>query len=319
MNKKVSLVLRIVAILVAAAAVTLYFLVKGQLENAMVKTKPIDTVLSNEAVAKLPLRSEKPRNQTSKTLEERVAKSAAVQEVVEDLLDTKVRNEKTIAANKATIAAKSEEIDNLKNELDAKTEEANQLLRDKEALSSEVSGLNSKVSELENQLRSEKERVAQLTEEKSNMYTKEEYDQKLAEIEELQKTKAAAGRRYARFRTWVVQRGESVPSEFPVDLYSEAKGGVVIEFEPDYVLTKVVALDHVRGQIVVGVGAENEAIRNGDMVVLSVDDERVAEAKITDARTSKAVLGLVPGAQLNKLTEGTFVKIIPVISKKAKE
>jgi len=314
MNKKVSLVLRIVAILVAAAAVTLYFLVKGQLENAMVKTKPIDTVLSNEAVAKLPLRSEKPRNQTSKTLEERVAKSAAVQEVVEDLLDTKVRNEKTIAANKATIAAKSEEIDNLKNELDAKTEEANQLLRDKEALSSEVSGLNSKVSELENQLRSEKERVAQLTEEKSNMYTKEEYDQKLAEIEELQKTKAAAGRRYARFRTWVVQRGESVPSEFPVDLYSEAKGGVVIEFEPDYVLTKVVALDHVRGQIVVGVGAENEAIRNGDMVVLSV-----AEAKSTDARTSKAVLGLVPGAQLNKLTEGTFVKIIPVISKKAKE
>lgn len=319
MNKKVSLVLRIVAILLAAAAVTLFFMVKGQLEEAMVKTKPIDTVLSNEDVAKLPLRSEKPRNQTSKTLKERVAKTIDVQAVVEDLLDTKAKNEKTIAANKATIAAKSEEIDNLKNELDAKTEEANQLLRDKESLTGEVSGLNSKVSELENQLRSEKERVAQLTEEKSNMYTKAEYDQKLAEIEELQKTKAAAGRRYARFRTWVVQRGESVPTEFPVDLYAEAKGGKVIEFVPEYVLTKVDTLDHVRGQIVVNVGTEDPAICNGEMVVLSVDGERVAEARITDARTSKSVIGLFPGAKIDKLAEGTFVKIIPVISKKAKQ
>ena len=45
MNKKVSLVLRIVAILAAGAAVALFFQIKGEMENAFIKTKPIDTDL----------------------------------------------------------------------------------------------------------------------------------------------------------------------------------------------------------------------------------------------------------------------------------
>lgn len=300
MNKKVSLVLRIVAILAAAAGIALFFMIKGEMENAFLKTKPIDEV----------------RNVKTLTLKDRVEGAAKVRDEVFTLRETKEKNEKEIAAQKNTIAARDAEIEGLKADLDAKVEEANQLTREKDALTSEVSDLNGKVSDLESQLRSEKERVAQLTEEKSNMYSKEEYDQKLAEIEELQKTKVAAGQRYARFRTWVVQRGESVPSEFPVDLYAEAKGGVVVEFEPEYVLTKVVALDHVRGQLVVGVGAEERAIVPGEQVVLEVDGVRVAEARITDVRTSKAMLALVPGAKLSSLPEGTYVKVIPVISKK---
>lgn len=318
MNKKVSIALRVVAILAAAAGIALFFMIKGEMENAFLKTKPIDSVLSNEDVSKLAVRSDKPKNQQSKTLRDRVAKTSAVEAVVDDLLGVKDRNEKTISMQNATIVAKTEEIDGLKNDLDAKTEEANQLLRDKENLTSEKSALEGKVSDLEGQLKAEKERVAQLTEEKSTMYTKEEYDQQLAKIEELEKTKASAGQRYARFRTWVLQRGESVPSEFPVDLYAEAKGGVVVNFEPAYVLTKVVFLDHVRGQIVVGVGNENEAIHVGEMVVLFVDGERVAEARVTDSITSKSVLGLVPGAQIAKLVEGTYVKIVPVATKKQK-
>lgn len=300
MNKKVSIVLRIVAILAAAAGIALFFMIKGEMENAFVKTKPIDDV----------------RGVKTLTLKDRVEGAAAVKTEVLDLRDTKEKNEKTIASQKATIAAKNEEIDGLKSDLDAKIEEANQLVRDKEALSGEVSTLNGKVSDLENQLREEKERVAQLTEEKSNMYSKEEYDQKLTEIEELQKQKNAAGQRYSRFRTWVVQRGEAVPTEFPVGLYEEAKGTVNIEFEPEYVLTKVVALDYSRGQVVIGVGDENSTIKPGAHVVLEVDGERVAEARISDARTSKAMLALVPGAKISSLAEGTYVKVIPSIAKK---
>jgi len=300
MNKKVSLVLRIVAILAAGAAIGLYFMVKGQMENAFLKTQPLDTVLGVK----------------TQTLDKRVEKTKVVADEVFELRETKERNENQIASLKATINQKNDEIDGLKSDLDAKTEEANQLTRDKEALTSEVSDLNGKVSDLEGQLRSEKERVAQLTEEKSNMYSKEEYDQKLAEIEELQKTKVAAGQRYARFRTWVLQRGESVPTEFPVDLYAEAKGGVVVEFEAPYVLTTVVALDHVRGQIVNGVGDENPAILNGIPVVLEVNGERVGEARVTDPRPSRTTLGLLPGAQIQKLAEGTYVKVIPTVVKK---
>ncbi|MBE6400421.1 MAG: hypothetical protein E7037_00055 [Verrucomicrobia bacterium] len=300
MNKKVSLVLRIVAILAAGAAIGLYFMVKGQMENAFLKTQPLDTVLGVK----------------TQTLDKRVEKTKVVADEVFELRETKERNENQIASLKATINQKNDEIDGLKSDLDAKTEEANQLTRDKEALTSEVSDLNGKVSDLEGQLRSEKERVAQLTEEKSNMYSKEEYDQKLAEIEELQKTKVAAGQRYARFRTWVLQRGESVPTEFPVDLYAEAKGGVVVEFEAPYVLTTVVALDHVRGQIVIGVGDENPAILNGIPVVLEVNGERVGEARVTDPRPSRTTLGLLPGAQIQKLAEGTYVKVIPTVVKK---
>jgi|GEM_PF-1174818 len=300
MNKKVSLVLRIVAILAAGAAIGLYFMVKGQMENAFLKTQPLDTVLGVK----------------TQTLDKRVEKTKVVADEVFELRETKERNENQIASLKATINQKNDEIDGLKSDLDAKTEEANQLTRDKEALTSEVSDLNGKVSDLEGQLRSEKERVAQLTEEKSNMYSKEEYDQKLAEIEELQKTKVAAGQRYARFRTWVLQRGESVPTEFPVDLYAEAKGGVVVEFEAPYVLTTVVALDHVRGQIVIGVGDENPAILNGIPVVLEVNGERVGEARVTDPRPSRTTLGLLPGAQIQKLAEGTYVKMIPTVVKK---
>lgn len=300
MNKKVSLVLRIVAVLAAGAAIALFFQIKGEMENAYIKTKPLDTVLGVKTA----------------TLRERVDKTNKVADEVFELRETKERNEKTIATQKNTIAAKNDEIEGLKSELDTKTEEANQLTRDKEQLNSEVSDLNSKVSVLEGQLRSEKERVAQLTEEKSAMYSKEEYDQKLAEIEELQKTKISAGHRYSRFRTWVVQRGESVPTEFPVDLYAEAKGGVVIEFEPEYVLSKVVLLDHARGQLIVGVGDENSLIRAGEQVVLEVDGVRVGEARISDTRTGKATLALVPGVQLNQLAEGTYVKVIPILSAK---
>lgn len=303
MNKKVSLVLRIVAILAAGAGIALFFMIKGEMENAFVKTKPLDDV----------------RGVKTATLKDRVEKTDVVKQEVFDLRETKERNENQIASLKTTITQKNDEIDGLKSDLDAKTEEANQLTRDKESLTSEVSDLNSKVSDLESQLRSEKERVAQLTEEKSNMYSKEEYDQKLAEIEELQKTKVAAGQRYARFRTWVIQRGESVPTEFPVDLYAEAKGGVVVEFEAPYVLTTVVALDHVRGQIVVGVGDENPAIVAGTPVVLEVNGERVGEARITDPRPSRTTLGLLPGTNIQKLAEGTYVKVIPTIVKKPQD
>lgn len=300
MNKKVSLVLRIVAILVAAAGIALFFMIKGEMENAFLKTKPLDQV----------------RGVNTATLRERVEKTDTVRDEVFDLRDTKEKNEKTIQSQKNTIAAKNEEIDGLKADLDTKTEEANQLARDKEALTSEVSDLNSKISGLESDLKAEKENVARLTEEKSNMYTREEYDQRLAEIEELQKQKNSAGQRWARFRTWVIQRGESVPSEFPVDLYAEAKGGVNIVFDPEYVLTKIVAVDNSRGQIVIGVGDENETITLGDNVVLYVNGEKVGEARVSDARVSRSVLALVPGVQLNKLTEGAYVKIVPVIKKK---
>lgn len=300
MNKKVSLVLRIVAILVAAAGIALFFMIKGEMENAFLKTKPLDQV----------------RGVNTATLRERVEKTDTVRDEVFDLRDTKEKNEKTIQSQKNTIAAKNEEIDGLKADLDTKTEEANQLARDKEALTSEVSDLNSKISGLESDLKAEKENVARLTEEKSNMYTREEYDQRLAEIEELQKQKNSAGQRWARFRTWVIQRGESVPSEFPVDLYAEAKGGVNIVFDPEYVLTKIVAVDNSRGQIVIGVGDENETISLGDNVVLYVNGEKVGEARVSDARVSRSVLALVPGVQLNKLTEGAYVKIVPVIRKK---
>ena len=152
MNKKVSLVLRIVAILAAGAAIGLYFMVKGQMENAFLKTQPLDTVLGVK----------------TQTLDKRVEKTKVVADEVFELRETKERNENQIASLKATINQKNDEIDGLKSDLDAKTEEANQLTRDKEALTSEVSDLNGKVSDLEGQLRSEKERVAQLTEEKSN-------------------------------------------------------------------------------------------------------------------------------------------------------
>lgn len=300
MNKKVSLVLRIVAILVAAAGIALFFMIKGEMENAFLKTKPLDQV----------------RGVNTATLRERVEKTDTVRDEVFDLRDTKEKNEKTIQSQKNTIAAKNEEIDGLKADLDTKTEEANQLARDKEALTSEVSDLNSKISGLESDLKAEKENVARLTEEKSNMYTREEYDQRLAEIEELQKQKNSAGQRWARFRTWVIQRGESVPSEFPVDLYAEAKGGVNIVFDPEYVLTKIVAVDNSRGQIVIGVGDENDTISLGDNVVLYVNGEKVGEARVSDARVSRSVLALVPGVQLNKLTEGAYVKIVPTIKKK---
>ena len=146
MNKKVSLVLRIVAVLAAAGAIALFFMIRGEMENAFVKTKPLDQV----------------RNVNTTTLRDRVERTNAVAEEVFDLRDTKERNEKTIASQKNTIAQKNDEIDGLKADLDTKTEEANQLTRDKEALSAEVSDLNGKVSDLESQLRSEKERVAQL-------------------------------------------------------------------------------------------------------------------------------------------------------------
>lgn len=313
MNNKVSIILRALAIVLSAAAVALFFLVRGEMQNAVEKTKPLVQVAKT---------SEEPFDY--KNLSKPVDLKAAMEIVspackeIEKRREQKRADDATIAGQKATIAARDATIDGLNADIDAKNTEIAELTRARDELEGKKSQLESQLASAEATLRAEKENTARLNQRIANMKTMEEYNARLDEIADLQKKMENGQNRYTKFRHFAKAKGVSFSEEeYPSALYvATGLTGPVIEFAEPYVATTVYSIDARRGLMVLSVGTSESYIAVGRYYNVEVNGVNVGQIQIADAQPSNVIARILPKSDMSAISAGTNVRLIPFVTKR---
>lgn len=312
MNNKVSIILRALAIVLSAGAIALFFLVKGEMDNAVQKAKPLAQVAKT---------SGEPYDY--KKLSKPIDLKAAMEIVapacneIERRREQKLADDATIAAQKATIATRDQTIEGLNADIDAKNSEIAELTRSRDEFEAKVASLETKVSSAEASLRAEKENTARLNQRIANMKTMEEYNARLDEIADLQKKMEAGQNRYTKFRHFVKAKGVTfADEEYPSALYiTTALTGPVINFAEPYIPTTVYSIDARRGLLVLSVGTTEAYITEGGYYNIELDGVKIGQVQISNANPASVIARVLPNSDVSALKNGSNIKLIPFINR----
>lgn len=313
MNNKVSIILRALAIVLSAGAIALFFLVRGEMQNAVEKAKPLAQVAKT---------SGEPYDY--KKLSKPIDLKAAMEIVapacneIEKRREQKLADDATIAQQKSTIAARDQTIEGLNADIDAKNSEIADLTRSRDELESKVASLETKVASTEASLRAEKENTARLNQRIANMKTMEEYTARLDEIADLNKKMEAGQNRYTKFRHFVRAKGVSfTDEEYPSALYiTNALTGPVVTFAEPYIPTKVYTVDVRRGLLVLSVGTTEAYIVQGGYYNVELNGVKIGQIQISEANPASVLARILPNSDMSALTNGSDIKLIPFINRK---
>ncbi len=332
MNSKVSIVLRVLAILLAAGAVTLFFFVKGEMDNALLKARPLIQAAKT---------SEDPFEY--KNLSNPVDLRAAMEIVspaykeIEGRREQKRKDDATISSLKRSLEERDMKIASLNSEIDEKNAENAELSREKSDLESKVAGLESDLQTAEANLRSEKVTTAALNERIANMKTLEEYNARLDEIANLEKEKEGGQNRYFKLRRLAIANEVGFDeNEFPAGLYDSALPSDIPtpKFEAPYILTSVISVDKERGILVVSGAFLPQKARRGQELryadsegfyevyveskdSLRGDAQNIGSIKLVAQKGATTIAHVLPGNSLvDSVKPGTPLKIVPLGSKR---
>ncbi len=332
MNSKVSIALRVLAILLAAGAITLFFLIKGEMDNAITKAKPLAAAAQTSEEPFEYKRLAKPKD-----LREAMEIVAPAYKEIEGRREQKRKDDATIAAQKNTIAERDRTIEGLNAEIDAKNAENAELTRAKADLESKVSTLESDLQTAETNLSAEKRETARLNERIANMKTLDEYNALLDEIAGLEKDKEAGQNRYFRLRRIAIARELGIDeNEFPAGLYDSSLPEDIPqpEFEKPYTLTTVVSLDAERGLVAISgrfytggsySGSEYRFPENEGyyrVYIPSSDPKKgdvdIGKIKLVSQRGSVALAHIMPGSKFaESVRNGSEIKVVPFVNNAA--
>lgn len=313
MNNKVSIILRALAIVLSAGAIALFFLIRGEMENALTKAKPLAQVAKT---------SEEPYDY--KKLSKPVDLKAAMEIVspacneIQKRREQKLADDATIEAQKNTIAQRDQTIEGLQSEIDAKIAENAELTRSREELEGKVASLETKVASTEASLRAEKENTARLNQRIANMKTLEEYNARLDEIADMQKKMEAGQNRYTKFRHFVRAKGVAfTDEEYPSALYITARlTGPVVKFAEPYIPTTVYSIDTRRGLLVLAVGTTETYIALGGYYNVEVGGVKIGQVQISEATPASVIARILPNSDMGVLTTGSQIKLVPFVNRK---
>lgn len=313
MNNKVSIILRALAIVLSAGAIALFFLIKGEMDNAVAKAKPLAQVAKTSGE---PFDYQK----LSKPIDLKAAMEivAPACKEIEGRREQKLKDDATIAAQKNTIAVRDATIEGLKSEIDAKVAENAELTRARNELQDNVADLETKLAASEATLRSEKENTARLNERIANMKTLDEYNALLDEIADLQKKMEKGQNRYTKFRHLARAKGMTFDDEeYPSALYvTNALTGPVVKFASPYVQTTVSSIDVRRGLIVLSVGTAESYIMQGGYYDVEYNGIKVGQIQISEASPANAIARILPKSEMGAVPNGAAVNLIPFVNKK---
>ncbi|MCR5183814.1 MAG: hypothetical protein K6B46_03840 [Opitutales bacterium] len=313
MNSKISLILRILAIVLAGAAVGLWFLIKGEIDNANLKLQPLK---------QLALTSEEPEKYTEKG--KPVDLKGALEIVAPVYKEVNYRREKnrndddTIAKLTKTIEERDRTIAEQSATIDDKDKELADLTREKGELENKVAEAEAQVSTLEGQVRQSKAEIATLTERIASMKTMDEYNEKLDEIADLESQMQSGERRYARLRNYARSKGVAIDNnEYPSALYAKAGySQIEVPFENKYVTASVQMIDLARGLLQINVGVlEKSIFKNGQYEVV-VNGKTIGQIEIVQCYQTTSLTHILRGSDFKTLKEGDIVKLIPFVQKR---
>lgn len=313
MNNKVSIILRALAIVLSAGAIALFFLIRGEMENAVAKAKPLTQVAKTSGE---PFDYQK----LAKPVDLRAAMEivAPACNEIERRREQKLADDATIAAQKNTIAQRDATIGELNTTIDNKSAEIAELTRTGEELEGKVAALESKLAASEATLRAEKENTARLNERIANMKTLDEYNARLDEIADLKKKMENGQNRYTKFRHFAKAKGLTfTDEEYPSALYiTSMPTGPVVKFASPYIPTSVYSIDTRRGLIVLSVGTTESYIMQGGYYDVEFNGIKVGQIQIAEASPASVIARILPKSDMSAITNGATVNLIPFINKK---
>ncbi len=313
MNNKISLILRILAIVLAGAAVGLWFVVKGEIDNANTKLAPLKNLAAT---------SEEPQEYRNKAkpadLKAALEIVAPVYKEVNYRRDKNREDDVTMAKQKKTVEERDRTIAQLNATIDDKDKENAELTREKGELESKVSEAEAKASSLESQLRQAKAEIATLTERIGTMKTMDEYNEKLDEIANLEAQMQSGERRYTRMRNYARSKGVVLNSnDYPSALYAKAGySAIEVQFEPKYIMVSVQTIDTVRGLMTINVGTlEDNIFKNGQYEVTR-NGKAIGQIQITECQATQSHAYILCGSNFNDVKEGDELKLVPFSAKR---
>lgn len=313
MNNKVSIILRALAIVLSAGAIALFFLIKGEMDNAVAKAKPL------AAVAKT---SGDPYNYQDrakpKDLRAAMEIVAPACNEIEKRREQKLKDDATMAAQKNTIAQRDATIADLNGQLDARDAEIAELTRTGKDLEDKLNAVESKLAAAEATLRAEKENTARLNERIANMKTLDEYNARLDEIADLQKKMENGQNRYTKFRHFAKAKGLTfTDEEYPSALYiTSMPTGPVVKFASPYIPTTVYSIDARRGLVVLSVGTTESYIMQGGYYDVEFNGIKVGQIQIAEASPASVIARILPKSDMSAVANGATVNLIPFVNKK---
>lgn len=313
MNNKVSIILRALAIVLSAGAIALFFLIKGEMDNAVAKAKPLAQVARTSGE---PFEYQK----LAKPIDLRAAMEivAPACKEIEGRREQKLKDDATISAQKNTIAQRDATIDGLKKEIDDKVAENAELTRVRGELEDNVAALETKLASAEATLRAEKENTARLNERIANMKTLDEYNARLDEIADLQKKMENGQNRYTKFRHFAKAKGLTfTDEEYPSALYiTSMPTGPVVKFASPYIPTTVYSIDNRRGLVVLSVGTTEAYVIQGGYYDVEFNGMKIGQIQISEATPASVIARILPKSDMSAVVNGARVNLIPFINKK---
>lgn len=298
MNKTLSAIIRILAILGAiAAGVAWYFIYTQNIQEAMKQTEWLtqDPELSGKAGKDFVARM-KVLNPDLKDLLN--AKRAEIEKLKADLAAANA----TIEARDRTINEKNATISQLEND-------RAELIRNRDELNTQLAQARIEVSRLQGELERATADLARKNEQISTMFTKEQYEEQVAALHKSEDEKQKATIRYAKLLNWA-QKETGVLAPFPRDLFapeSTETDGPRVGETPAKIPTKIIAVDRRRGVISISIGQEDGIFAPNQIYDVDANGIYVGKIRISEVRPGMSVANILPETQINLLSkDGTI-------------
>jgi hypothetical protein len=311
MNKTLSLIIRVLALIAAiGAGVAWYSIHEKNIKLAMEKT---ESFTEDKEILE---RSK--WNSSDKDGVDFVARMTAmpdIQTLINEKRDEIKKHLATIAEREATIAQRDQSIAE-KGDAIAKLEgEKADLLRTRDELNGKLSAANGKIGTLEadlQQAQAERETLNQKMNDTNQYMPRANYDEQVAARNKAEDELQRAASRYTKLYNWAVsQTGLTPPFSRSVTEPDPVASGPVPKSALPRITTSVVTVDHRRGVLSISLGTEIRSLKEGQ--IYDVEDRvgvPIGKIRISEIRPGISVATILPGANQRLLIRGNTINLV---------
>lgn len=294
MTKSTNLAIRLLGIVAAIACGVFVYLLNGKVDLVMAKT----AVLVKEGAGN--------------DFDSRVNKIPEVHAILEERRAKVVEHEGTIKDLLADVAEKKTRIEELNRNVATLEGERTELTRRRDELTANLATVTGERDSLSSQLNSAREDIARKTEQIAAMFTREQLDAEIAAKNKMEDARNDVTNKYVQLYNWIQNKG--IKPEMPRDPNYVDVGGVKVEAAPETLTTRVIAISPSQGLVSFSVG-EEVGVRNDAGFEILVNEKLVGKVRISEVSPSFSVAQILPDTDLNALSRGQVLTLVPFTGK----
>lgn len=295
MTKSTNLAIRLLGIAAAIACGVFVYLLYGKVDLVMSKT----AVLVKEGAGN--------------DFVSRVNKIPEVHAILEERRAKVIEHEGSIKDLTADVAEKKTRIDELNRNVATLEGERTELTRRRDELTANLATVTGERDALTSQLNSAREEVARKTEQIAAMFTREQLDAEIAAKNKMEDARNDVTNKYVQLYNWIQNNTGSKPP-YPRDPNYVDKGGVKVDTAPETLTTRVVAISPSQGLVSFSVG-EEVGIRSDAGFDVLINDKVVGKVRISEVSPSFCVAQILPSTNLDALSRGQVLTLVPFTGK----